>query len=217
MDDSATEHAHPWFAAVYDPVTAWVERLVFRRHRAYLTENLSGPVLDIGSGTGAMFTHYGDRLESGATTVHAVEPDPHMLEQAREKATELDVDIELQRAAAESLPFADDTFDTVIGALVFCTIGDAEQALSEIHRVLSPDGEFRFFEHVRDTGWRQSVQTALNPVWKRAVGGCNLVRDTQRLFASEPDFEVAECQQFRDGLVPVNPFIRGVLCPTTTG
>lgn len=213
MDDS--HPTHPWFAALYDPLTGWVERLVFQRHRQQLVKDASGQILDIGSGTGVMFSHYETELDSSTATVHAVEPDPHMLRRAKRKATTRNIDIHLHQAGAESLPFTDDTFDTVVAALVFCTIGDRRQALSEIHRVLSPRGEFRFFEHVCDSGWRESVQTTLNPVWKRVVGGCHLDRDTPRLFRSDDRFEISEYECFRDGVVPVNPFVRGVMRPKT--
>lgn len=211
MESRDAEHAHPWFATLYDPLTTVVERRVFASHRAHLTTGLTGRVLDVGSGTGAMFPYYADNCGGSDVTVHALEPDPYMLRRARAKADRQDIDVRVQQASAESLPYEDDSFDVVVATLVFCTIDDCQRALTEIERVLSPLGQFRFFEHVRDSGWRQSVQTLANPLWKRAVGGCNLDRDTERLFTSHDRFDVVECERLRDGVVPVNPFVRGVL------
>lgn len=206
------DDGHPWFARLYDPLTGWVEDRVFARHRAYLTEGVSGAVLDVGAGTGAMFPYLDERCGSEAT-FHAVEPDPHMRRRARAAADREGVEVEIRDARAESLPYEDESFDVVIAALVFCTVDDPERALSEIGRVLRPDGELRFFEHVGDAGWPRRVQRWLDPLWQRAVGGCSLCHETDRLFLEDDRFDPLEFEYLRDGIVPVNPFVRGVLSP----
>ena len=52
-------------------------------------------------------------------------------------------------APAERLPLADASVDTVVSTLVLCTVADPERTLSEIARVLRPDGQLLFVEHVR--------------------------------------------------------------------
>ncbi len=52
-------------------------------------------------------------------------------------------------APAERLPFADASVDTVVSTLVLCTVPDPERTLGEIARVLRPDGQLLFVEHVR--------------------------------------------------------------------
>ena len=52
-------------------------------------------------------------------------------------------------APAERLPFADGSVDTVVSTFVLCTVDAPDLALREIARVLRPDGQFLFFEHVR--------------------------------------------------------------------
>ena len=52
-------------------------------------------------------------------------------------------------APAERLPLADASVDTVVSTLVLCTVDDPERALREIARVLRPDGQLLFIEHVR--------------------------------------------------------------------
>ena len=52
-------------------------------------------------------------------------------------------------APAERLPLADASVDTVVSTLVLCTVPDPERTLSEIARVLRPDGQLLFIEHVR--------------------------------------------------------------------
>ena len=59
------------------------------------------------------------------------------------------------RAAAEQLPVADASIDSVVCNLVLCTALDPAGALREIARVLRPGGQLLFVEHVRPTraGW----------------------------------------------------------------
>lgn len=207
MPATSDDPDHPLFAAIYDPATALAERTLFRPHRQYLVRGLDGTVLDLGAGTGAMFPY----LTDSSLALAAVEPDDHMRTRAAQRARSLGLDVDLRSAGATDLPYADDTFDTVIASMVFCTIGDPESALDEAARVLRPGGEFRFLEHVADDGWRQRVQQALAPLWRRLAGGCHLTRRTAALFASHPSFDVLELERRNIGLTPVRPFVRGRL------
>ena len=205
----SADPSHPLFARIYDPATALIERTILRPHRNYLVADLDGAVLDLGAGTGAMFPYFADTTSS--TTLHAIEPDPHMRGQAAAKARSLDLDIDLRDAGAESLPYPDDSFDAVIASMVFCTIPDFEAALSEVTRVLKPGGEFRFLEHVIDDGWRARLQSLFAPLWKRVAGGCHLTRQSASLFAAERSLDVVEIDRLNLGVTPVRPFVRGRL------
>ncbi len=203
---------HRLLATLYDPVTWVAERTLFRPHREYLTADLDGRVLDLGAGTGAMFPYFADAIEGGANfKLHAIEPDPHMRRRAVKRAERLGLDVDVQSARAESLPYPDDSFDVVIASLVFCTIPGVEEALDEVARVLRPDGEFRFFEHVAADGWRGGFQQVLAPLWCRLAGGCHLTRRTTEAFVAVEEFEVLEIERLSTGVPPVAPFVRGRL------
>jgi len=206
---NGSEPSHPLFARIYDPATALVERTILRPHRKYLVDGLDGDVLDLGAGTGAMFPYFS--AVASSTNLHAIEPDPHMRRQAVEKADALDLAVDLHGAGAESLPYADDSFDAVIASMVFCTIPAFETALSEVSRVLKPGGEFRFLEHVVDDGWRARVQSLLAPFWKRVAGGCHLTRQSASLFAAERSLDIVEIDRLHLGVTPIRPFVRGRL------
>jgi SAM-dependent methyltransferase len=80
---------------------------------------------------------------------------------------------------AEALPFGDNTFDTVIATLVFCTIPNPAKALEEIRRVSKPGANLVFFEHVRmEQPSLGELQDILNPFWENFGDGCQLNRDT---------------------------------------
>jgi ubiquinone/menaquinone biosynthesis C-methylase UbiE len=164
---------HRWFAALYDPLSRGVERRVLGRLRTFITGEASGRVLEIGAGTGANFPYYRTTQK-----VVATEPDPYMLRRARQRATELGVDVDLHQAAAESLPFPDHTFDTVVSTLVLCTVDDQARSLAEISRVLKPGGELRFIEHVRGSGLLGRIQDRVVPIWRWFGAGCHPNRRT---------------------------------------
>lgn len=188
---------HPVVAKLYDTVMAVPERTMLPEHRRALAANLSGRVLEIGAGTGAMFSYYDEEVE-----LHAVEPDPYMRTQASEQASELGVAVELSDAGGEELTYTDDSFDAVVASLVFCTIPDHEAALSEVARVLKPGGEFRFLEHVRADGALGHAHDLLAPAWHTVAGGCHLNRETGELFRTDDRFELLSYERL-DGAVPM--------------
>ena len=134
-----------------------------------------------------------------------------MRRQALAKAAELGLDVDISEASAESLPYADGQFDTVLASMVFCTIPDVDAALAEVSRVLKPGGELRFFEHVHADGWRGQVQNLAAPIWRRLAGGCRLNRQTVSHLTTLQSFDVLEVERLDLGVTPVWPFVRGRL------
>jgi ubiquinone/menaquinone biosynthesis C-methylase UbiE len=195
------------FARMYDPFMQAAERRLFPPHREYLTD-VSGEVLDLGSGTGANFPYFAGRED---VRLHAIEPDSHMLRRARRRAVSVGLEVDLREARAEALPYGDESMDAVVAGIVFCTIPDPEAALEEVARVLKPGGEFRFLEHVRDHGRTAWAQALVEPVWKRVAGGCHVTRDTAGLFTAHDAFEVVEVERVDVGVFPADPFVRGRL------
>lgn len=202
-----SDKEHPLVARLYDTVMAVPEQRLLPQHRESLVADLSGPVLDVGAGTGAMFPYFADH----DLAVYAIEPDPHMRARARDRANELDLAVDISDARAENLPYDDDTFDTVVASLVFCTIPDIGTALDEVARVLRPGGEFRFVEHVRGTGVVGTLHDTLAPAWYHAAGGCNLDRETGDLFCRDDRFEILAYDRFESGPARVVPLVRGRL------
>jgi ubiquinone/menaquinone biosynthesis C-methylase UbiE len=135
-----------------------------------------GNVVEIAAGTGLNFRHY-----DAGTIVVATEPDLAMLERARRRAAVAQAQIILVAADAQNLPFPAGAFDTAVVALGLCTIPRPDEALNEIHRVLTPAGVVRLLEHVRVdqpvVGW---LQDFLTPLWRRLAGGCRLNQRTSQ-------------------------------------
>ena len=195
------------FAAVYDPLSARTERKIGADLKRQLLANARGRVLEIGVGTGLSFPHYPPNVE-----LAGVEPSPHMLKRARRRAAELGREVELVEAPAEQLPFADDSFDTVVSLTVLCTVRDPQRALGEIRRVLRPGGRFVFLEHVRseDPELARRQDRWARP-WGWIAGGCHPNRRTLETIAAA-GFQIRELERKDLTEVPglVQPNILGV-------
>jgi len=184
-----------WFPRLYDTLMEPLERKGFREIRKNLIQKIEGKVLEIGSGTGFNFPYY-----EIAQKVMAIEPEPLMREQSIPRAMKANVPIEVISANAEELPFPDDSFDTVVGTLVLCTIPDPAKALKEIRRVCKPDGQVLFFEHVRlNHPVLGRLQDLLTPLWKRLCDGCHLNRNTLEL-VKRAGFKVIRIEKYYKAL-----------------
>jgi ubiquinone/menaquinone biosynthesis C-methylase UbiE len=141
-----------------------------------------------------------------------------MLERARRNLEKLGLDIELRQAAAEELPFEDSSFDTVISIWALCTVRDLERSLREIHRVLKPSGQLRFYEHVRfNNRLAALMQDVVTPVWSWLGAGCHPNRDVGSAIQSA-GFRLAELRRLHPSIpIPpvciVDPHILGVAYP----
>jgi ubiquinone/menaquinone biosynthesis C-methylase UbiE len=163
-----------FFAMTYDRQMRKIEKAGLRDHRVHLLADLSGHVLEIGGGTGSNLPWYGPKVES----LNITEPDRFMLRRLEAHVQEQMPTARVLRAPAEDLPFPDDTFDAVVSTLVLCGVDDQPRALREIRRVLRPDGQLVFFEHVRSGDQKVArKQDRMNPL-NRIVAGCECNRPT---------------------------------------
>ena len=165
-------------ALVYDPFLWLGEIAGMRRRRSTLLGGARGRVVEIGAGTGLNVAHYPD----GVAELVLTEPDAAM---RRRLARRLHRHARVARivdAPAERLPLADASVDTVVSTLVLCTVNDPERALREIARVLRPDGQLLFIEHVRASSrFLAACQDNLVQPWRRFAGGCLCNRPTVEL------------------------------------
>jgi SAM-dependent methyltransferase len=166
------------FAAIYEP-SVWIgERAGMRRHRRELLARARGRTLEIGSGTGLNLAHYPHDLDA----LVLAEPDPSMRKRLEKTARRSRRNADVIDAGAEQLPFEDATIDTVVSTLVLCTVGAPDVALGEIERVLRPDGQLLFIEHVRsDSPTLARWQDRLAEPWRRFAAGCHCNRATLEL------------------------------------
>jgi len=163
--------------------------------RKSLMTKASGNVLEIGSGTGANFPLY-----QKATHITAIEPDAMMRERSIERQKLTSIPIKVHDAVAESLPFSNQIFDTVVSTLVFCSVNDPEQSLQEIKRVSKPNATILFLEHVEmKQPFMAKLQHFATPVWRRLADGCHLNRNTLQ-FIKHSGLTINQIDEYFQGL-----------------
>ena len=96
-------------------------------------------VLDVGCGTGNWLAAHVARFDGRNTAWHGADPTREMLEVARKAVPGA---LWLQ-SPAEALPCSGGTFDFVYSSFAFHHFGDKGRALSEMVRVLAPEGALR--------------------------------------------------------------------------
>jgi len=152
------------------------EALVAYRER--VVSGAVGRILEIGIGSGVNLRYYGDRAEH----VIGLDPSAKLLAMADAADRRTSLSVELVKGSAEMIPMEDKTIDTVLTTWTLCSISDVSQALSEMRRVLKPNGRLLFVEHgLSPENKVRRWQNRLNPVWKRVAGGCHLNRAIAQL------------------------------------
>jgi SAM-dependent methyltransferase len=197
-------------ATLYNPVLWLGEKLGMSALRSQLLSEARGAVLEIGAGTGLNLRHYPADLER----IVLAEPALRMGERIGLDRAPAGVPTRLQHAPAESLPFEDGSFDTVVSTLVLCTVGDPHRAVAEAARVLRPGGRLLFLEHVRaEPGWRRSLQHRSVRPWAAFADGCQCDRDTVATIESQMKITRIERASWRGMPAVVKPLVWGSAVP----
>jgi ubiquinone/menaquinone biosynthesis C-methylase UbiE len=125
--------------------------------------------LEIGAGTGYFTLNL---LRVGAVRqATCTDISPGMVGALAGNAKRLGLDVRTVRADAESLPFADESFDLVLGHAVLHHLPDLEAAFCEFNRVLAPGGMIAFAGEPSRAGDRLAEVPkrgagALAPLWR---------------------------------------------------
>jgi ubiquinone/menaquinone biosynthesis C-methylase UbiE len=194
------------FAAIYDTLFWLGERLGMSSRRRQTLSQARGRTLEIGGGTGSNLEYY----PSAVDELIVAEPEAAMRVRLASRLARSGRSASLIDAQAERLPFADSSIDTVVSTLVLCTVDDPGAALREIARVLCPDGQLLFIEHVRSESANLARwQDRLVAPWRSFAVGCRCNRATAALM-SERGLELEMQQAIWRGMPPlVRPLIVG--------
>lgn len=96
-------------------------------------------VLDLGCGTG----HNAVVLAEQGAKVIGVDPGTERLAQARDRAEEAEVRVELHQAGLAELAFLrSDSIDAAISVMALATVDDIARVFRQVHRVLKPEASF---------------------------------------------------------------------------
>lgn len=131
------------YAPRYDRDIGFFERVQFGGGREWVCSQAHGDVLDVAVGTGLNLAFYPD-----AVRLTGIDFSPAMLTLARARAAELGREIDLREGDPQALPFPNASFDTVVCTLGLCGFPDERAAITEMNRVLRPNGSLLLLDHV---------------------------------------------------------------------
>lgn len=166
---------------IRDRINSWLlhilddyMHLLYRRRKQYLFRDLPPTVIEIGAGSGANMRY----LKTGAKLT-AIEPNKYMHKRLKDKANRYKIDIDIVNDRAEKIALEDNSVDVVISTLTLCTIANELAALTEIKRILKPQGRFVFIEHVgaRKGTLLRKLQELIHKPWFWFFEGCHTHKD----------------------------------------
>ena len=165
-----------WYDAHIMPrmVTLACGQTGIEKRRRQIIPLAEGHVFELGCGGGLNQPLYDT---AKVTAFAGIDPHEKLLEGARERARAKGWQHDIRQGIGEHIPFADGSFDTAVCTYTLCSVDDPAQVLSELRRILKPEGKLLFLEHGRapDTAVAR-WQERLEPAWRPLAGGCHLTR-----------------------------------------
>ncbi len=138
-----TDDFYDCFSIFYPLVDVFLrpqKRILFRE----INKQAPGNLLEIGVGNGHHLSLYKTHQVIGIDTSRT------MLEIAEKKKAG---NIELLQMNGESLYFRDETFNYVVLSHVLAVVDKPDKLLTEIHRVLKPNGKVFILNHFTPNNW----------------------------------------------------------------
>ena len=197
---------NPLFPYVYRLGQPIFDRLFYNRYRRAAIAHATGRLLMVGLGPGTDLKF----VPPGVTSIAAVEPVAAFRRTASRLALRHGIAADIVEGTGESIPFPDDSFDSVHIGLVLCSVDDVAATLSEIRRVLVPGGRLVVLEHVRGEGATGRFQDLIAKPWSWLAGGCEPNRRTVDAIAAA-GFDTGGLRSIRTPVpFPCKPHLQGV-------
>jgi SAM-dependent methyltransferase len=188
-------------------------RLFYDRYRRETMSNATGRLLMVGLGPGTDLKF----LPPVVTVVAAVEPEAAFRRMASALARRHGIAVNIVDGVGESIPFPNNSFDSVHVGLVLCSVDDVAATLGEIRRVLVPGGRLVVLEHVRGDDAMGRFQDRIAQPWSWIASGCKPNRRTIDAIAAA-GFDTGGLRSIRRTLVPppCTPHLQGFATVITT-
>ncbi len=166
------DKAYTRFAGLYDFIVKTTS--VWRNWISQAIPYIQGPrVLEISFGTGYLISQYADRYD-----VYGIDYNQKMVQKAKTNLERMRLNVRIQQADVENLPYKAEAFDSVINTMSFTGYPDGVRAMAEIHRVLKKGGTLIIIDvnYPSNGNW---LGTRLTRFW--ASFG-DIIRDMDELF-----------------------------------
>jgi ubiquinone/menaquinone biosynthesis C-methylase UbiE len=184
---------------------ASMKKEALEKLRPQVVSKAYGIVLEVGFGSGLNLPYYGSVIK-----LYALDPSEGLYSLAQERISHALFPVEYLQASAEEIPLPDSSVDSVISTWSLCSIPDIHRALSEVHRVLKPQGKFIFIEHGKSPKkFLSFLQRIVTPISKLIAGGCHMNREIDRLVTTA-GFTLEEIERFTQKGKPLIVMYRGV-------
>lgn len=167
----------------------------FYKYRESLFGEAYGEVLEVAVGTGLNFPHY-----KGIKSLTAVDFSRKMLESAEKEEENHPFPVQFINEDVETLKFADNSFDTIVSSLSFCSYERPVAVLNRFNRWCRPGGKILLLEHgLGRSKLLQGLQKAVDPVTMGTIG-CHQNRDISKL-VGESELEIMNLERHVFGAV----------------
>ncbi len=157
-----------------------------------------GRVLELGCGSGALWTTNQDRIPDG-WHITLTDCSKEMLDEARHNLDAVGRTFDYQIVDAQDIPLCDESVDAVIANHMLYHVSDRPRALAEIRRVLRPGGRLyattNGSDHMRETS--ELMEHVGLPVMSSQVVTFTLENGSDELLEW---FAHVEMQRYEDGL-----------------
>lgn len=181
------------------------DRLFYNRYRRAAIAHATGRLLMVGLGPGTDLKF----VPAAVTSISAVEPVATFRQMAFRLAMRNGIAADIVEGTGESIPFPDNSFDSVHIGLVLCSVADVTATLTEIRRVLVPGGRLVVLEHVRGEGATGRFQDLIAKPWSWLAAGCQPNRRTIDSIAAA-GFDTAGLRSLRTPVpFPCKPHLQG--------
>ncbi|TVP86818.1 MAG: methyltransferase domain-containing protein [Alkalicoccus sp.] len=184
----------PWFYNLQEELWHW--------------NGFSNPVylLDVGCGTGRMLIRKSDSSQKAV----GIDISAGMIQVAEELAARQNKNVDFLQGDAESMPFEDQVFDTVMCTCVLFLMPDPSRMVREIFRVLRPGGHLALLNpapHLTEAKAEKAAQT-LSPKERPMLIQWGKVAEKRHRFSQKAMKELLQKEGFqkvdscisRDGL-----------------
>ena len=200
--------------SIRGPINSWFfhtisgyMNVLWGRSKKELFQDHPETVVEIGPGAGANMRY----LKKG-TNLIAIEPNIHMHSNLRKTAKKYGINLDIKSIKGEAIDLPDNSVDFVMSTLVLCTVSNPSECLDQIRRILKPNGEFVFIEHVRarENSILGFIQNVVHRPWHWFFEGCHTNRDTAT-FLQSAGFSRVTMDRYNhySPFVPIIPQIRG--------